>query len=132
MLEVLDLSYTDIKKLDLSNNPKLIWLQAYSGGEGYDDIAQLTEIDLSGKPNLQFADLKNNALATIDVSGNTALRQLIVNNNKLTTLDVSKNTALEVLRASGNLLPLNRPCRPNDRFERAWSIDGEPNWPAST
>ncbi len=104
-LEVLDLSYTDIKKLDLSNNPKLIWLQAYSGGEGYDDIAQLTEIDLSGKPNLQFADLKNNALSTIDVSGNTALRQLIVNNNKLTTLDVSKNTALEVLRASGNLLP---------------------------
>ncbi len=105
-LELLDVSYTALKELDLSNNPNIMWLEAYSDGYGDDDegIAQLSAIDVTGLPLLQYMDVKGNQLTTIDLSQNKYLTWANLNDNLLTSLDLSANAGLEELNVSENRL----------------------------
>ena len=105
-LEVLDVSMCDIKSLDFTGCPNLMWLEAYSDGFGdpKDHISMLTSIDLRGLPRLQYLDLHGNALTAIDLSGNTYLRNAILNGNKLESIDLSKNGELLLLNVSRNKL----------------------------
>lgn len=105
-LQVLDLSYTNLSSIDLSNNHDIMWLEAYSDGYGDEDegIAQLSSIDVSNLPYLQYLDLKNNKLSSINLANNPYLFFVSVNNNALTQLDLSQNPELQTLRANGNKL----------------------------
>ncbi len=105
-LEVLDASFTLVKNLDLSGVPSLMWLDAYSDGYGDEEegIAQLTSIDVTGLPILQYLNVKGNALTSLDLSQNTYLRWLNANNNKLTSLDLTENNIIEELNLDGNLI----------------------------
>ena len=105
-LEVLDLSYTLLKEIDLSHTPNLMWLEAYSDGYGDEEegIAQLTSLDVTCLPILQYLNVKQNKLTTLDLSKNPYLRWLNVNGNDLTSIDLSKNTILETLDLARNKL----------------------------
>ena len=64
----------------------------------------LTEIDLSGQPELQALDCEDNQLTTLDLSMNPKLYSLHCKNNQLTMLDLSKNKNLKSLECQNNLL----------------------------
>lgn len=105
LLEVLDLSYTDITELDLSACGNLMSLEAYSSTNADEDgISALSSIDLTGLPYLQNLNLKNNKLAGIDLSKNTYLRWVNLCGNSFTSIDLSKNTIIEELNLSDNKL----------------------------
>ncbi len=105
-LEFLDISYTNLKSVDLSACSSLMWLAAYSDGFGDEDegISQLTSIDVSNMPYLQYLDVKGNELSTIDLTHNTWLTWAYLGNNNLTSIDLSANTDLVELSLSQNQL----------------------------
>lgn len=105
-LQVLDVSYCALQQLDLSANPGILALVAYS--DGFDDedsgIRSLTSLDVTGLPYLQYLDAKNNGLTSLDLTHNPWLYYLNLANNELSTLDLSANTELESLSLSRNKL----------------------------
>ncbi len=103
-LAFLDLSYTNLQSVDLSKVSNIMYLSVYSDGFGSDGIAQLSELDVTNQPYLQYLDAKGNKLTSIDLSKNPYLYGVKLNNNQLTTLDVSVNTDLEMLEVNDNLL----------------------------
>lgn len=105
-LELLDVSYTAIKSLDLSHNHNIMWLEAYSDGYGDEEegIAQLTSIDVTGLPYLQYLDVKGNLISSIDLTKNSYLTWAVLNDNLLTSIDLTNNTGLEELNLSENSL----------------------------
>lgn len=68
------------------------------------EYGNLTSLDLSGNPKLQYLSCNYNRLTTLDVSKNTALQSIYCYYNQLTTLDVSENTALQNLACEDNQL----------------------------
>ncbi len=103
-LAFLDLSYTNLQSIDLSKISNIMYLNVYSDGFGEDGIAQLTELDVTNQPLLQYLDAKNNKLSSIDLSKNPYLYGVKLNNNLLTTLDISANPDLELLEVNDNRL----------------------------
>ena len=103
-LEILDLSFTKLSSIDLSANTKLMYLAAYSDGFGTGDISMLNSVDVSGLPNLQVLNLKNNKIAAIDLSANPRLGALNLNGNLLSSIDLSHNTMLQTADLSRNSL----------------------------
>ncbi len=98
-----DGSYTAISSIDLSHNDKLTWLALYANGDELGDLfSQISSIDLSALPQLQYVNLKNQNLTSIDVTHNTLIEKLLLTNNHLSAIDLSKNTALQVLDLSRN------------------------------
>lgn len=65
---------------------------------------ELTNLDVSGCPNLNYLDCDGNSVGTLDVSENPALEMLYCADNGLRTLDVSKNTSLTLLYCAYNEL----------------------------
>ncbi|WP_128330226.1 hypothetical protein [Apibacter sp. HY039] len=119
-LQVLDISYNEIKSLDLSNcinldeitvnnneltelflpsSTKLLRLDASNN--------LLSEINLSNSPSLKEINLFNNLINKIDLSVNLNLRRLNVEKNRLASLDVSKNTHLIWIYLKENNLSLS-------------------------
>ena len=64
----------------------------------------VTELDVTGNPELQVLWCTYNLITSLDVSKNTKLKTLFCYGNKLTTLDVSNNTELTDLDVNGNML----------------------------
>ena len=64
----------------------------------------VTELDVTGNPELQVLWCTYNLISSLDVSKNTKLKTLFCYGNKLTTLDVSNNTELTDLDVNGNML----------------------------
>jgi hypothetical protein len=58
---------------------------------------ELTDIDLTGNPNLISANLGINALTELDISQNPMLETLVLQHNELTVLDISQNLNLRWL-----------------------------------
>ncbi len=80
-----------------------------------DEIADVTDINVSGKGIQSLKGIEyftaltvlycdNNQLTELDVSKNSALTLLSCNNNQLTELDVSKNSSLTLLSCDNNQL----------------------------
>lgn len=84
----------DIKKLDLSGNTKLTYLDCRDCG--------LTSLDLSVCPQLTTVFCGLNELTKLDISKNTELRHLDCRYNKITSLDLTNNTHLEEISCQGN------------------------------
>lgn len=104
-LEVLDLSFTNLKNINLSANKNLLYLEAYSDGfGGGDGIDMISSIDLTNQPMLQYVNLKNHNLTSIDLTKAPYLRWLNLNGNKMTSIDVSKNVNLQDLNLGRNKL----------------------------
>jgi Leucine-rich repeat (LRR) protein len=105
-LEFLDISYTMLKTVDLSANSNLLWLAAYSDGYGdeEDGISQLTAIDVTNMPYLQYLDVKGNEISSIDLTKNPWLTWANLSNNNLTSIDLSKNVDLVELNLNSNKL----------------------------
>lgn len=82
--------------IDVSNNPQLEYLDCKDN--------QLTSIDVSQNPNLREFYLSNNLVTSIDVSQNPKLFDFNLSNNLVTSIDVSQNPKLTQLKCSDNSL----------------------------
>ncbi|CAN0572381.1 unnamed protein product, partial [Laminaria digitata] len=91
----------ELSTIDVTALSKLTYLnlanqkESESGGPGQREIpgnldrAGITEIDLSGNPELMFLHVGQNALTSLDVSNNPKLTGVEAGNNKLTSFDAS-------------------------------------------
>lgn len=104
-LEVLNTGYTALENLDLSHTPNIMWLDVHSDGYGDEEgIKQLSSLDVTGLPILQYLDARGNTISDIDLSKNPYLRWVNVTNNGISNLDLSANTILEEVGANYNNL----------------------------
>ena len=92
----LSCSGNELTKLDMSNNPALEYLYCYDN--------KLIELNVSNNTELEYLDCDYNNLTKLDVSSSTALKELHCNENNLTKLDVSSNTELSLLSCFENNL----------------------------
>ncbi|MGI6497438.1 MAG: leucine-rich repeat domain-containing protein [Oscillospiraceae bacterium] len=87
----------NLTSLDVSKNPNLDYLHCSNN--------QLTALDVSKNPNLEYLFCEGVQLTSLDVSKNPNLNYLQCSNNQLTALDVSKNPNLNHLSCQNNYLP---------------------------
>ena len=71
-------------------------------GISWDQKGGLTELDVSGNPELRFLDCINNYILSLDVSHNPVLEHLLCWENQLQELDVSHNPLLTNLSCAQN------------------------------
>lgn len=64
----------------------------------------ITSIDLSNNPSLEFLGVNGQQLTELDVTNNPNLKTLVASYNKITTLDISQNPLLETVSAHDNQL----------------------------
>jgi hypothetical protein len=83
-----------LTSLDVSQNPDLDYLACY--------INQLTTLDVSHNPKLWFLSFFQNQITSIDLSQNPALESLLCSNNQLTSLNLRENSAVDYLNCTGN------------------------------
>ena len=83
-----------LTSLDLSGNPALEYLTCR--------FNELSSLELSSNPALTYLNLEYNNLTELDVSGNTTLTYLNCDENKLESLDVRANVALKQLHCAGH------------------------------
>ena len=116
-LKKLYLSYTALKDLNLSGNPKLDYVNI--GGNPYlksVDLSQnlelttlyindnaVEEVNLSNLPKLNLVFLSNNLIKTLKLDG-TDVEFLNVENNLIETMDLSNPRSIRDLRLQGNPL----------------------------
>lgn len=94
-LESLDISCNKFSSFDASPFPKL---RKFTCETGID----LTSLNVSNNPALEYLNVAESSLASLDVSANSQLAELYVHMNMLTTLDVTHNAKLQVLYCPGN------------------------------
>ena len=82
--------------LDFTNNPDLVNLSV--------PTCDLTELDLSENPNIEFLDLYNNQLTNIITFNMPNLREVRLQWNNIESMDLSNNLLLESLALPGNQL----------------------------
>ena len=73
-LHSLDISKTRLADFDFSTLPELTSIACADTGS--------RAIDITGNPDLQYLDARNNALEELDVSAQGAFRSLYINDNK--------------------------------------------------
>ena len=128
--------------LTLGDLPHLEYLNAGDCGwyEGNDEWGskknRLSELDLSGVPNLKELNVNGNLLTALDLSGVPNLKELNVNGNLLTALDASGFADLKRLECADNpitslTLPDHKVCgwlgicevEPTDNGNGTYSFD---------
>lgn len=87
------ISYADIASLDVSKNSKLENLICYSNN--------IKELDLSNNPGLLFLRCGGGSLQSLDISKNNALKDLDISYSSISSLDISGKTDLEFLMCYG-------------------------------
>ena len=95
-LKMLDCSTNLLKSLNLSENKKLVELNA--------DDNYISDINLTLNTKLKIALLNDNFLSTIDISNNLELEKLGVNLNYLSELNLATNSNLKHLGCYSNVL----------------------------
>ena len=116
-MDVLDLSFTKIPKVDLSKTTALTELYLCQTAISEIDLTPtpnldllslganyLTSIDLRNVPDLTYLSLFDNNLTKIDVSKLSKLQILELEQNQISTLDLSKNSQLRELTVHVNTL----------------------------
>ena len=114
-LQVLSISGSTIKRIDTTNSSPLLWNLDCSGTE-------ITELDLSGCPQLDVLTCNDTALTTLDVSMCTNLQVLGCANCKLTSLDISKCPYLYSLYCDNNEISELIIGAKEEPENTAWSI----------
>ena len=103
-LEILYCDWSELIKLDLSNNHALVKLDCESNKIG--------KLILKNCPLLTFVRCEENVIPGIDLTDNINLETLYCVNNNISSLDVSQNKMLQTLYCYGNPiwnLTLNNP-----------------------
>ena len=95
-LTSLTCNQNNLSSLDVSKNPALEWLNCMNN--------KLTSLDVSQNEKLENLFCDKNQLTSLDVTQNTALEELHCTDNLLTSLDVSKNAKLDDLECEQNQL----------------------------
>jgi enterochelin esterase family protein len=95
-LKGLNVFFNNLTQLDLSGNPELYTLSCSNNA--------LTDLDLAGKIKLRKLECSSNLLTGINITGDTALTSLTCNFNKITDLSLSDKFNLLNLECSNNLL----------------------------
>jgi hypothetical protein len=116
-LDTLLLQANYLSSIDLSNHPKLVYVDLTSNQlhsiSGLSEASHLKELNLSFNDLEEFAIdnesvevvfMTNNLLTSFDVSGAPNLRSILLTSNQLTAVDLSANTSLETLVISDNLI----------------------------
>lgn len=93
-LETLNLSYSAVGSIDLSQTPKLKSIEAR--GE-YKDLQPLEALDLSACPAVEKIDAQYSNLSSLNITGCAALENVSLRHTKITALDLSKRKDLRVL-----------------------------------
>ncbi len=101
-LTILNISDTRIKSIDLSQNTYLTQLYADHMSGSVNPDVKLDKLDVTNNPNLVFLFASGNGLTELDVTKNSYLQDLYVNNNKLTSLDLTNKTNLLNLSIRNN------------------------------
>lgn len=86
-LESLQLAYTHVASLDVSNNPNLTSIDLYN-------VKEMTVLDVTHNPKLTSLRIPFTSISSLDVSNNTKLTYLGVAHCKLSTLDIRHITGL--------------------------------------
>ena len=89
-------SGNQLTALDLSQNPRLNYLECFNN--------QLTALDLSQNPSLYYLECYNNLLTDLDLSQNPGIVSLHCSGNQLTDLVLSQQPSLSFLDCSANKL----------------------------
>ena len=92
-LEVLSCYNNSLSSIDLSHNPKLTTLVAFSN-------KSLTTLDVSNNPALTMLNISGDAVTALDLSKNPALTTLEVSGTALVELNLSNNKFLSSLGLS--------------------------------
>lgn len=89
-LETLEISYTKIVNVDVSNNPTITKLLCNG--------LKLTTLDITSLTNLQFLYANHNSLKSLDLSRNAHLSYIdVANNSELSALDLSSISNLSTI-----------------------------------
>ena len=80
-LESLQLAFTHVASLDVSNNPNLTSIDLYN-------VKEMTALDITHNPKLISLRIPFTSISSLDVSNNTKLTTLSVAHCKLSTLDI--------------------------------------------
>ncbi len=95
-LQLLDIRYTSIEEIDLSQNRELVELMC--------DEAPLKTLDLSGNRALKSLQCQSVPLTALDLSGMSSLETLHLANTPLEKLNLSGCTSLSYISLKGNHL----------------------------
>ncbi|MDE6346510.1 MAG: hypothetical protein K2L55_07565 [Muribaculaceae bacterium] len=101
-LNILNISDSRIRNIDLSHNPYLNQLYCDHESGSLNTEYRLEKLDLTNNPNLVYLFASGNGFTELDVTKNIYLTDLYVNNNHLTSIDLSNNTALFKLSIYNN------------------------------
>ena len=109
LLKTLWCGGNQLTALDVSNHPKLIHLNCngvYVADKDGNMVntSQLSTLNASNNPSLEFLWCSDNRLTTLNVSNAPALTELNCQGNKLTALDISTSPALTELWCYNNYL----------------------------
>ncbi len=121
-LEILSISGSFNRNIDLSNNTELREFEAHNGtllkNVNFGNINKLNKlkitsskienIDITKQTNLQDVNISDNPmLESIDLSNNTEITKLDVRDNSLTSIDLTNQNELETLYLKGNPFIMN-------------------------
>lgn len=101
-LNILNISETKIRNIDLSKTPYLNQFYCDHMSGSVNVGVRLEKLDVTNNPNLVYLFASGNGFTDLDVSKNPHLTDLYVNNNHLTSIDLSNNTALFNLSLRNN------------------------------
>lgn len=102
-LAILNVSDTGIRRLDVSQNPELQQLYCDHLSGTINPGVRLESLDVTHNPKLLYLFAGGNGFEQVDVSKNPYLLQLYLSNNNLRHIDVSANTMLQNLIIRRNL-----------------------------
>ena len=109
-----------LSSLDVSNMINLEQLLC----SDFDNVGQLTDLDVSNNPLLWRLHCEGNQLTTLDLSNNPLMNWLSCEKNNITSLDVSNLSALTMLTCNNNALTeLNIANNNNNNFESQYPLD---------
>jgi len=91
-LRILDISDTPISTVDVSKNSELRWLYCFNSDS--EIPCNIKKIDVSHNPKLKRLDLSHTDIDSIDISKNPKLQALNIENTKVISVDTSKNRDL--------------------------------------
>jgi hypothetical protein len=137
-LDSLDCGRNNLKKIDMSKNPTLVYLNCIRNNnldsidisncielrELLSSDGHLTKVDASDCHRLERLYCVRHELLEIDVSGCDSLTDLEVYRNNLDTLDLSNNLVLDYLACSSN--NLNKIDLSNNLFLRGLRSSSNP------
>lgn len=115
-LNILNISETKIKNIDVSKNTYLNQLYCDHMSNNTNADTRLEKLDVTNNPNLVYLFASGNGFTELDVTKNPELQDLYVNNNKLTTIDLSNNTKLFNLSIRNNNFTFATLPLPNDSW----------------